>query len=129
MLFSAFAKEFEKDINETNITSQNQIRDCCIDSSKEKIFKNKLYYSKKEDKIIIKRQETKERKLKRGTKLLKRNLDGNQDNSFLSNIPEKVRSSAPLDVKMYHRRLPLSISLYTWSTRIILFLTNFYLYL
>jgi len=47
MLFSAFAKEFEKDINETNITSQNQIRDCRIDSSKEKIFKNKLYYSKK----------------------------------------------------------------------------------
>ena len=96
MLFSAFAKEFEKDINETNITSQNQIRDCRIDSSKEKIFKNKLYYSKKEDKIIIKRQETKERKLKRGTKLLKRNLDGNQDNSFPNKIPEKVRSSVPL---------------------------------
>ena len=54
MLFSAFAKEFEKDINETNITSQNQIRDCRIDSSKEKIFKNKLYYSKKEDKILLK---------------------------------------------------------------------------
>ena len=87
MLFSVFAKEFEKDINETNITSQNQIRDCCIDSSKEKIFKNKLYYSKKKDLIIIKRQEIKERKLKRGTKLLKRNLDGNQDNSFFIKIP------------------------------------------
>ena len=68
-------------------------------------------------------KELKERK--RGTKLLKRNLDGNQDNSSLSNIREKVRSSAPLDVKMYHRRLPLSISLYTWTTRSILFLTNF----
>ena len=127
MLFSALAKEFERDINETNITSQNQIRDCRINSPKEKIFKNKLYYSKKEDKIITKRQEIKERKLKRGTKLLKRNLDGNQDNSSLSNIREKVRSSAPLDVKMYHRRLPLSISLYTWKTRGILFLTKFFI--
>ena len=83
MFFSTFAKEFEKNINETNIKSksQNLIRDCRKDSSKEKFLIKK--HTKKE-KIICKRQEIQEKKLKRGTKLLKRNLDGNQEYSFLN---------------------------------------------
>ena len=60
------------------LPAKNKFEIAALTPQKRKFLKTNLYYSKKEDKIIIKRQETKERKLKRGTKLLKRNLDGNQ---------------------------------------------------